>query len=540
MAKKKLYLELLLKAEIVEGRPDSSFFSRKAKTSLEDIVDLLRHAATDRTVAALSLILESLDSGWARLSDIRRALTHFRRSGKPIYCFMLEGGNAEYYLACACNHIFMPPAANLGLVGLSAEAFFLKDILDRFGIKAEIQSLGEYKSAAEMFTRTGMSAPAREQLEVLLDDVFEELCHAIQERGFNREDVEARINGGPYTAKEALEQKLLNGICYQDEIAEKIKAELGKEARPLPAQKYFKGDGFFKRLCTYRRARIAVINVLGQIDNGESRRNQAGREVAGAETLQSLLDHADRSRRVRAVILRIDSPGGSGIASDLIWRKVLLVGKNKPVIASFGNVAASGGYYIAAAAQYILAEPNSITGSIGVLAGKVVARELLERLAIHRETVQRGAHAGYESLFSEFSEEETERLHRQISDFYRSEFIKKVAEGRKMSEDSVDQVGRGRVWSGARAKNQNLVDEIGGIYEAVQSARRLAGIPTHRKVRIIHYYRHRRFWERLMPDLRSPLISRVIAQPALELFDVLEQIGRQGILLLMPFRIRIR
>jgi len=540
VAKKKLYLELLLKDEIVEGHPESSFLSRKAKTSLHDIVDLLRRAAADPRIAALSLTLESLDSGWARLSDIRRALTLIRKNGKPVYCFMQDGGNAEYYLASACTHVFMPPAANLGLVGLSAEAFFLKDILDRLGIKAEIQSLGEYKSAAEMFTRTGMSTFAREQLEVLLDDSFEELCHAIQERGLSREDVETRINNGPYTAKEALEQSLLDGICYQDEIAEKISAELGKQTHPIPAQKYFKGDGFFKRLLTYRRARIAVINVLGQIDVGESRRSQAGREVSGAETLQSLLEHAERSRRVRAVVLRIDSPGGSGIASDLIWRKVLLVGKNKPVVASFGNVAASGGYYIAAAASHILAEPNSITGSIGVLAGKVIARELLEKLSIRREAVQRGTHAGYESLFSEFSEEETERLHRQISDFYRHQFVKKVAEGRKMSEDAVDQVGRGRVWSGARAKQQRLVDEMGGIHEAVQSARRLARIPESKKVRVVHYYRHKRFWERLMPDLRSPIMSKVVSQPALEWLDVLEQLGRQGILLLMPFRIHIR
>ncbi len=540
MAKKKLFLELLLKDEIVEGHPESSFFSRKARTSLLDILNLLRQAAADRKIAALFLTLEGLDCGWARLSDIRRALVHFRQSGKPIYCHLQEGGNAEYYLASACNFIFMPPAASLGLVGLSAEAFYLKDILDRFGIKAEIQSIGEYKSAAEMFTRTGMSTPAREQLEVLLDDSFEELCRAIQDRGFTRKEVEACIDGGPFTSREALGQKLLDGVCYQDEIQDKIKSELGKGLLPIAADKYFKEDGFFKRLFTFRRPRIAIINIAGQIDTGESHRNQAGREVAGSETIQSLLDYADKARRVCAVILRIDSPGGSGIASDLIWRKMRLVSKNKPIIASFGNVAASGGYYIAAAASHILTEPNSITGSIGVLAGKIAARELLNRLSIHRDAVQRGAHAGYESLFSELSEEEARRLHAQISDFYQNEFVRKVAEGRKMSEDAVDKAGRGRVWSGRRAKEQNLADEVGGLHEAIQSARRLAGLRETQRTRIIHYYRHRRFWERLMPDLRSPLMSNTIAQSALGYIDALEQIGRQGILLLMPFRIDIR
>jgi protease IV len=540
VAKKKLFLELLLKDEIVEGHAESSLFSRKARTSLHDVVELLRRAARDRSIAALSLTLEPLESGWARLSDIRRALLLFRQSGKPIYCFMQDGGNAEYYLASACSCIFMPPAANLRLVGLSAEAFFLRDVLDRFGIKADLQSMGEYKSAAEMFTRTRKSEPAREQMEVLLDDSYEELCTALQDRGFSREEIAGHISQGPYTAREALQRKLLDGVCYRDEIADKLKSDLGKKLHAAAAEKYFRGDGLFRRLLTFRRARIAIINVLGQIDTGESRRNQAGRNVAGAETLQAFLDHADRARRVRAIILRIDSPGGSGIASDLIWRKISLVGKHKPVVASFGNVAASGGYYIAAAASHILAESTSITGSIGVLAGKVVARELLNRLAIHRETVQRGTHAGYESLFSEFSKEESERLRQQISEFYRQDFLKKVADGRKMSEDAVDQAGRGRVWSGRRARDQKLVDEIGGLCEAIQCARKLAGIPDSKRVRVVHYYRHRKFWERLMPDFRSPVMAKIISQPALEIVDVLEQISRQGLLLLMPFRIRIR
>jgi protease-4 len=540
VAKKKLFLELRLKDEIVEGHAESSFFSRKAKTSLHDVVELLRRAANDRSIAALSLTLEPLESGWARLSDIRRALLAFRQSGKPIYCFMQDGGNAEYYLASACNCIFMPPAANLRLVGLSAEAFFLRDVLDRFGIKADLQAMGEYKSAAEMFTRTGMSEPAREQMEVLLDDSYEDLCAALQDRGFSREEIAGHMNRGPYTAREALQWKLLDAVCYRDEIADKLTSDLGKKLHAVSAEKYFRGDGFFKRLLTFRRARIAIINVLGQIDTGESRRSQAGRNVAGAETLQSFLDHADRSRKVRAIILRIDSPGGSGIASDLIWRKVSLVGTHKPIVASFGNVAASGGYYIATAAAQILAESTSITGSIGVLAGKVVARELLNRLAIHRETVQRGIHAGYESLFSEFSKEESERLRQQISEFYRQDFLKKVADGRKMSEDAVDQAGRGRIWSGRRAQEQKLVDEIGGICEAIQCARKLAGIPDSKRVRVVHYYRHRRLWERLIPDFRSPVMAKIISQPALETLDMLEQIDRQGLLLLMPFGIRIR
>jgi protease-4 len=538
--RKNSYLELLLKDEIVEGLPEYAVFSRKTRTALHDVLAALHQAAKDPKIGGLSLILENLDSGWARLSDLRRALTVFRRSGKPIYCFMPAGGNAEYYLASACDRIFMPPATHLHLVGLSAEVFFLRDLLQKFGIDARLQSVGEYKSAAEMFTRTGMSPPAREQLDALLDDHHEELCGAIQNRGFTREEAASLIDSGPRTAREALAQKLLDGICYQDEVADRLKEQLGKSAHPISAHKYFTGDGFIKRLLTFRRPRIAIITVDGHIGSGETRRNQAGRNVAGAETIGGFLDHARRSRRVRAVIVRIDSPGGSGLASDLIWHKISIAAKKKPVVASFGDVAASGGYYIASPASYILAEPTSITGSIGVLAGKFVAMELMSRLAIHRESILRGEHAGYHSLFSEFSAEESERLQAQMLEFYREDFLRKVAGGRKMEEEAVDRVGRGRVWSGRRAKEHHLIDEIGGVFEAIQRARALARIRDSQKTRVIHYFRRRKLWERFIPDIRSPVMAGLLPQPMLTGFEMIKNLGKQGILLIMPFQIRIR
>jgi protease-4 len=539
LRKKKSYLELLLKDEIVEGQPDYSVFARKTKTALQDILEVLKRAARDSRIAAISLTLQDLVIGWARLSDLRRALVSFRQSGKPVYCFMKEGGNAEYYLASACDQIFMPPSAHLNLIGLSAEIFFFRDLLDRFGIKPQIQAVGEYKSAGEMFTRTSMSQPAREQMEALLDDSYDELCRAVQGRGFSTDESAGKINSGPYTAREALEQKLLDGICYPDEVPEKIKEKLGKKVHPAEAHKYYTGEGFLKRLFTFRRPRIAIINVQGLIDSGESRRNQAGRNVAGAETIIQFLDHANKSGRVQAIVLRIDSPGGSGLASDLIWRKISLVGKSKPIVVSFGDVAASGGYYIAVPAARILSEPTSITGSIGVLAGKVVARELMSRLSVNRDSIQRGDHAAYESLFSEFSQDEFDKLGRRIEEFYREDFLRKVADGRKMNEESVDQVGRGRVWSGKRAKEHQLVDQIGGLLEAIQEAKKLARIPERKKVRVIHYHRRRRLWERLMPDFRAP-ISAVLPDPAVVAIETLEMISSQPILLLMPYQIRIR
>lgn len=540
MSKRKIYIEMQLKGEIVEGVPEHSIFSRRSRTALPDILELLDRAAKDKRVVALSLTLHGLDAGWARLGGVRRALAAFRGGGKPVYCYLQEGGNAEYFLASACDRIYMPPASRLNLVGLAAEAFFLRDVLDRFGIEAQLQSVGEYKSAAETFTRTGMSPPAREQVDQLLDDHYTALCDALGDRGFGPGEAARIIDSGPFTSREAAAQKLLDGVCYADEIEDKMAEAFGRKIRPVPAAKYFKGEGFLKTLLTFRRSRIAVIGVEGHIDPGESRRSQTGRAVTGAETVVRFLDHAAESRRVRAIVMRIDSPGGSALGSDLIWRKVHLVRKLKPVVASFGDVAASGGYYIAAPASHIVAEPTSITGSIGVLSGKFVARELMRRLAVRRESVQRGAHAQLDSLFSEFTAEEAERLYGQMQEFYREDFLKKVAEGRDLTAETVDGVGRGRVWSGARAREHRLVDALGGFPEAVRKARELAGIPESRKVRVVHYYRHRKLWERFVPDLHSPILARIVPPSVLDSADTIGQVARQALLLVMPFEIRIR
>ena len=241
---------------------------------------------------------------------------------------------------------------------------------------------------------------------------------------------------------------------------------------------------------------------------------------------------------MKAVVLRIDSPGGTGVASDELWRKLTILAEAKPLVVSFGDVAASGGYYIAAPGTRILAEPMSITGSIGVLGGKVIARDLMARLSVHREAVRRGEHAEFDSLFTPFSRSETERLQRQLDEFYREDFVKKVAAGRKMTEQDVDQAGRGRVWSGAARQQLGLVDQIGGIEEAVGEARRLAGISEPKNVRIMHYQRRRRLRDMLVPDLRP--ICRRGCRRLLDACAILRQLTDNSMMLWMPFQIRIR
>ncbi len=533
-------VKLSLKEEIVEGRPEHGLFSRKKRTALHDLLRVLANAARSPRVAAVLLTMENLSAGWAQLSDLRRALLKFREAGKPVYSFIASGGNGEYYVASACDRVYMPPAASLHLVGLASEVFFFRDVLDRLGVEAQVSSIGEFKSAAEMLTRTGMSAPAREQMEALLDDFSREFRGALASgRGLTPEGVGELVDAGPYGAREAAGLKLLDGVCYPDELEEKLNEAVGRALAYVGPEHYLDRSGFVRRLLTWNRPRIGVIDVLGTIAGGEIRRDHAGRHIAGAETLGSFIEHARKSRRVKAVVLRVDSPGGTGVASDELWRELSLLAQAKPLVVSFGDVAASGGYYIAAPGSIILAEPTTVTGSIGVLGGKVVARHLMARLSVHREALRRGDHAEYDSPFAPFSPAEMERLQRQLDEFYREDFVKKVAAGRKMTEQDVDRAGRGRVWSGVRARELGLVDWIGGIEEAVGEARRLAGIPEAKRVRVAHYQRRRRLREMLVPDF-SPQFSAWMPQPSIDACTTLQHLAENTVLLWMPFQIRIR
>ncbi|NWG12849.1 MAG: S49 family peptidase [Acidobacteria bacterium] len=541
MKRKKLCLEIELKDEIVEGRPEHSVFSRRVKTSLHYLLEVLKRAAENPRVAALLLTVDRLDAGWARLCSIRRALLRFRASGKFACCYMPSAGNGEYFLATACDALYMAPAGSLNLVGLAGEVFFLRELLGRFGLKAELHSVGEFKSAAEMFTRTSMSPEARLQLEELLDDFVDEFHSALASgRSMEKDKVRELIDAGPYSAREAVSARLIEGICYRDELEAKLEEKVGCPLRLVPPPRIFKGEGFIRRLLTCRRPRIAVIDVVGQIVTGESRRDRAGRHLAGSETIGQFLDHARKSKRVRAVVLRVDSPGGTGEASDEIWRKVALVKKAKPIVASLGDVAASGGYYISVPASRIIAEPTTITGSIGVLGGKFVAQELMTRLLVRREVISRGLHAEFDSLFSPFSSAELENLRRHLEEFYREDFLKKVADGRSLPEDAVDRAGRGRVWTARRAAGLGLLDELGGPMEACNEARQLAGIPEKGKIRIVHYHRRPRLRDLLTPEFASPFRLAEPAPQVRESLELLSLVRGVSVLLWMPFKIRIR
>ena len=386
------------------------------------------------------------------------------------------------------------------------------ELLDYLGVDPELISLGQYKSAGEIFVREQMSEASRAMTTSILNDLQDRIgARLATGRGVDRAAAQGVIDGGPYTARQALERGLVNGLLYEDQVEELARRKLpGGQA--CAAEDLNARDGWFKRLVTWRRPQIAYVVAEGLIMAGESRRGRGTRPLIGADSLVEVLKAARESKRIRAVVLRLNSPGGSALASDLIWRAVKLTAEKKPLIISFGNVAASGGYYIAVAGRRILSMPATLTGSIGVIGGKFSVQKLLGRLGITVDSVETGARSGYLSITRPFSESEEQVVREQMKEFYEELFLKKVAEGRRKSVDEVREVAEGRVWTGNQALANGLVDEAGGARKAIEIARQEAGL-AGRKTRLVRFVRKRR-WLDFLPlpflgatsiDLHGPL-----------------------------------
>jgi protease-4 len=532
----RLILQVRLDGEVVEGKTRFGLLVRAPKAELPRLVRAIRRAARDRRIGGLVLRLAHPQLGWAKAATLVRAVREFRASEKPTLAFLEGAANVDFMLGSACETVVMPPSATLHLHGLQAEMLFVKDLLEWGGIEAQLDAVGEYKSAGDMFLRREMSAPHREEVEGLLKDLFEHMIATVAEsRAIEPSKAREMIDGGPYLAEEARDLGLIDGVDHEDRCESLLEDALGRRVSFLPHTRYRTGDGWVKRMVTFRRPRIAVLYAVGAIGSGEDRRSRSPRPVVGARSLCGLLKRARESQRIKAVVLRVESPGGSAIASELIWREIELTRNTKPVVVSLGDVAASGGYYIAAGADAILAEAATITGSIGVIGGKIVARRLLDKLGIHRETLAISSPSGYLSAFQPFSEAERENHRRHLHYFYEKLFVPRVARGRRLSEEDVHAVGRGRVWTGSQAKARGLVDAIGGLDAAIDLARQKAGIAETKKIRTVTYAKR--------AGLRHMLFDLPWSETASSLgafFDLVELASSDDVLFLMPTYLKIK
>jgi protease IV len=494
-----LILELDLTDGILETRPTDpvSALAARNRAALPDILDGLRRAQADDRVAVLVARLGGRPIGLAAVQELRRAVTAFADAGKTTVAWAesfgeFSAGNVQYYLATAFEKIWIQPSGDLGLTGIAVERLFLRGLLDKVGADFQVAKRHEYKSAAEQLTETRFSEPARQETERMTASITEQLVQDIAERrGISRDKVGELINAGPYLAARAQAEGLIDQLGYRDEVY----AEARKQAGPDAAQLYLARYQRAKALA--ERARATVTQVPGKQDpgvaliyaSGAIRRGRSGRSpltggAMGSDTIASAIRAATKDEHTRAILLRVNSPGGSYVASDTIWREVVRArAAGTPVVVSMGDVAASGGYFISMAADQIIAQPGTITGSIGVLTGKPVLGAALGRAGITGDRIVQGAHAAMFSSLEPFSDSEWALVNDWLDHIY-ADFTTKVASGRGMTPEQVHDVAKGRVWTGADALAHGLVDELGGIDRATAVARQRAGLPPAAPVRI--------------------------------------------------------
>jgi protease-4 len=484
------WVEVRLSAHPVEVAGPMPLWQRLRRRGgggkLRSIVELRRLCALladDPGIDGLLLHLPHLRVGWATSTSVRDALLSLRRSGKRVVAYLPQGGgNRELYVAWAADRVLVAPQAPVSLVGVSSQSLYLRPLLDRLGVRAEVHARGEYKTAAEPIVCDAMSEPQRDQLSALITGVQEALVQAAATRpGLDVARARALFERGVWGAQAAVDAGMVDAVCYEDELCAQLSAGSGQPRQPVRGARYLAWRG--RRL--WRRVRpvpaIAVVPVLGAIAHAGPA--MPGSRVARQDGVVSALRRARKDRRVRAVLLHVDSPGGSALASDQIHRELIRLREKKPVVAYFGDVAASGGYYVAAPCLRIVAQPMTVTGSIGVVSVRFMLDALAQRLGLRPQTLRSAPHADMGSPFRPLDEAEHAMLWAETEAIYQA-FVAVVAQGRGRPSEQVEQIARGRVWSGADAQSRGLVDELGGFDRALAALRELTpelrGLPEDR------------------------------------------------------------
>jgi len=464
--------------------------------SAQNLFHALRRATVDTRIRGILLRPDFFGGSWSQAEEIRLALADFRAAGKEVRAQLELPTPISYYLATAADRIALAPEGQLRIPGLQTRLIFLRDGLDRIGVRADFVAVGDYKSAPELFERREPSEPARRQAADYLDDVFELWIQGISDhRGLTPDRVLQLVDRAELESEEALEEGLVDEIATPTETLRNIGG--GVEPFLVDASEY----AIDARARALRgQVQLAVIYATGTIVPGRSGESSWGERYLGSDSLIDRLRQAREDDRIAAVVLRIDSPGGAVSASDLIYRAMEELRAEKPLVVSMGSLAASGGYYIAMSADRIVSTPTTLTGSIGVYLGKMEMSGLYEKLGIGHELLQRGEHASLYSELRPFNESQRSMLEERLQRFY-SRFVSRVAEGRSMEVEAVTEVAGGRVWSGRRAVELGLADEVGGLGVAIQRAAELAGVGGSKTIGLRHFQPEPSFVQRLLAGI---------------------------------------
>jgi protease-4 len=478
--------------------PTAELFGVAQSQSLVSIVSTLKNAKSDSRIGAVLLDIDFPTVGWGKADEIRDAIADFKTSGKPIYAFMEIGSNKEYYIAAAAEKVFLPPPGDLYINGLAADVMFYKGALDKIGVEMEVIQIGKYKNAPDVYTRKEMSDGHREVMNAILDDYYNRLVASIAaDRRKSPEDIKALIDNAPYDAPKAKAQGLIDDTLYRDQVYAELKGRLGyaekTDLRTIGGREY--REAIKDTLSYAKDGDIAVIFASGAINTGKSSSGGYSGEGVGSDTVIKAFNDAAADSSIKAIVLRVDSPGGSALASDLMWHAIENAKAKKPVVVSMADVAASGGYYIACNANKIIAQPNTLTGSIGVFMGKPVVKGLFDWAGLTTETIKRGKNSGLFDVSQKWTPDERAKMEESAHRIYYDDFVPKVATGRGKTVEQIDAIGQGHVWTGRQAKENGLIDDFGGLDKAVDVAKDLAGISADKNVRRIVFPAPKPFFE---------------------------------------------
>ncbi|HEY3394342.1 MAG TPA: signal peptide peptidase SppA [Lacipirellulaceae bacterium] len=555
---------LVLKDDLPETAGQRGLFAQTS-IDLREAVTRLEKASKDKSISGVVLNIENPAIGRGKVEELRAAIARFRKTGKKVYAQLETGMPSDYLVACACDEIVMPETGVLVLPGVHAEATFFKGLLGKLGIQADFIHMGAYKGAAEPFTREKFSDPVRENMTSLIDSMYDDMVTTIvKARPLSIAQAKEVIDRGLITATKAKELGLVDRIAYSDtlrkELADTYDAEslvYVKNYGQKEVDTDFSGPmGFFKLMQAMmggnpnsgsgRGKKIAVVYAVGPIMTGKSESGPFGGQVLGSTSIIEALREANEDKQVVAIVLRIDSPGGSALASDLIWRETQVI--EKPIVASMGDVAASGGYYIAMGADKIVAAPGTVTGSIGVVGGKMAIRGLYQKIGITTETIERGKNSGIFASSGPFTDSQRAVVTEFMEDIYR-QFTTKAAEGRKMPVEKLRELAGGRVYTGLQAKENGLVDELGTLHDAIAEAKKLAGLDADDNVRIEVLPEPTSVFETLFGDVdqeEEVRIGRGLENIAPEMVELarrayaLRAVFDQPAALVMPFELDIQ
>ena len=562
------YAHIELHGALVEGAPLPGLFGELSE-SLGTVTARIEKVATDPKVSGLILKLNGLQVGTGQLSAFRSAIGKVRAAGKKVHCYLDDGTNLSYLVAAACDEIAMPEPSVLMLIGLRAEMSFYKNLFELIGVKADMLRVGAFKSAAEPYTRSEMSPEFKQEMDEMLDDRYRQLVEAISKaRNLSVDKVKELIDQGPQTSKLCKDGGLIDRIAYEDELEAAI--ETGYPGKKLVVtKKYgrkkldtdFSGfTGMIKMMeliagvepakAKSKNAKLAVIYATGPIMTGPSQSDLFGDSTMGSDTMIKAIREAAKDDTVKAVVLRVNSPGGSALASDLMWRELNLLKAKKPLIVSMGDVAASGGYYISMGANTIFAEAGTITGSIGVLGGKLSLGGVYEKIGITTTVLTRGKNASIFSTTTPFNDTERQSMQRLLDDIY-AQFTSKAAAGRKMAVDALEKLARGRIYTGEQAKKIGLIDEVGSLEDAIAAAKKAAGLNPADKLELLELPRAVSPFESLLGPIeataqsKDAALARLLGElapqlaPELRRLRLMELFAKERVLLLMPYSLRI-